>query len=166
MSNNYQTLDDLPERTADRIIFMAELIWEVIPQEKNRAKKRAIVAENAENYYMRQRQRFLDDPSNTVLTLTKSGDSWVRATFVNTYWSDIRDYLAITGRAIAWNQNGVYRTQNVDTVIDIHELQAQAIKKQSERLTYRAILFNKATHAGLPGIVTQILSLGDGGTIS
>jgi len=157
--------EELPERTADRIAFMAELIWDVIPQEPGRAKRKQIVTENAESHYMRRRKRYLDDPSNGVLTATKGGDGWVQASYAISYWGDIRDYLAMTGRSIAWNRRGIYRTDSAETITDIHQLRAKAIKKQGDRLTYRAILFNKAAHTDLPGVVTQILQVGDGDSI-
>lgn len=162
---NIDERDELPERTAERIAFMAELIWDVIPQEEARAKRKQIVAENAESHYMRRRKRYLDDPANTILFATKGGDNWVRASYAMSYWADIRDYLAMTGRAIGWTRRGIYRTDSAETITDIHQLRAKAIKRQGDRLTYRAILFNKAAHTDLPGVVTQILRLGDGGSL-
>lgn len=162
---NIDERDELPERTAERIAFMAELIWDVIPQEEARAKRKQIVAENAESHYMRRRKRYLDDPANTILFATKGGDNWVRASYAMSYWADIRDYLAMTGRAIGWTRKGIYRTEDGVAIADLHALRTKALKRQGERLTYRAILFNKAGGMDLPGVVTQILQLGSGGTV-
>lgn len=165
LTSDVEMKDELPERTAARIAFMAELIWDVMPQEPERAKRKQIVAENAESHYMRRRKRYLDAPENGVLTETKGGDSWLQASYAIGYWSDIRDYLAMTGRMIAWNNRGIYRTVSVNTIADLHRVRAEAIKKQGDRLTYRAILFNKASQTSLPGVVTQILQLSDGNTV-
>ena len=167
MLSNYDIdeREEPPERTADRIAFMSELIWDVIPQEPARAKRKQIVAENAESHYMRRRKRYLDDVANSVLTATKGGDGWVQASYAISHWGDIRDYLAMTGRAIDWNRRGIYRTNSTETISDIHARRAKAIRSQGGRLTYRAILFNKATGTDLPAVVTQILQLGDGGSI-
>lgn len=161
MSGN-GTLEDRPERTANRIMFMAELVKEVLPDEPSRAKQKHIVAENAENYYIRNRQIYLDGPENDVLRETDAGDGWVRSSYIKSYWGDIRDYLATLGYVIAWNKSGVFLSNSQVTIEDIHNIRAKAIKKQADRLTYRAILFNEAAHMELPGIVTQALALGSG----
>jgi hypothetical protein len=153
---------DKPERTANRIMFVAELVKEVLPDESDRAKQKHIVAENAENYYVRNRDRYLDSPENDILTETAGGDSWVRSSYIKSYWGDIRDYLATLGYIIAWNRRGVYLSDSHKTIEDMQEVRMKAIKKQSDRLTYRAILFNKAANMELPGIVTQVLQLSDG----
>ena len=153
---------DKPERTANRIMFVAELVKEVLPDSVERAKKAVIVAENAENYYLRNRDRYLDRPKNDVLTETAGGDNWLRASYIKGYWADIRDYLAGMGYVIAWNSRGVYLSNSHQTIEAIQEVRAKQIKKQADRLTYRAILFNEATNMELPGIVTQVLQLGKG----
>lgn len=166
MTNPFTEREELPARTADRVAFMAELVWEVLPETMDRAKRKSIVAENAESYYLRRRKRYLDDAANNVLTETKGGDGWVQASYALSYWADIRDYLAMTGRAIAWNRRGCYRTEHQGTIETLHDQRARAIKMQGDKLTYRAILFNKASHMELPGVVTQVLKLTDGGTVS
>ena len=162
MSNNYDVGQDLPERTAERIAFISEVVRKVLPDEVPRSKRKNIIAEIAESYYLRNRQRYLDDPVNHVLTDTEGGDIWVRASYVKTYWSDIRDYLATQGITIAWNSKGIYRSNEHATIEEVHTIRTKALKKMSDRLTYRAYLFNKATDLKLPGIVTQVLALDSG----
>ena len=161
MSDN-DILFDKPERTANRIMFVAELVKEVLPDDPLRAKRTDIVAENAENFYIRNRQKYLDGPENDVLTETAGGDNWLKASYIKNCWADVRDYLAMSGCAIAWNKQGVYLSDSHETIEAQQEKRQVAIKKQAARLTYRAQLFNKATNMRLPGIVTQVLQLGDG----
>ena len=161
MSDN-DILFDKPERTANRIMFVAELVKEVLPDDPMRAKKSAIVAENAENFYIRNRQKYLDGPENDVLTETAGGDNWLKSSYIKNCWADVRDYLAMLGYAIDWNSRGVYLSNSLETNEAQQERRQSNIKKQAARLTYRAQLFNKATNMDLPGIVTQVLQLGEG----
>ena len=154
--------DEMGERTASRIMFVSDIVWEVLPETKDRAKPKNIVSENAENYYIRNRIKFLDDPSNDVLTETDGKDSWLKASYIRNYWADIRDYLFATGRGIDYNRSGCYRTENDGDIQKLHERRARVVKKMGERLTYRAILYNEATHGNLPGVVTQVLQLEQG----
>lgn len=151
--------EEKAERIAERIAFCAELIWEVAPKSRVRAKRKNILAENAENYYERNKQKFSDDPSQMELGISSGADWWIRSSYIVGYWSDIKDYLAMTGRAISYTRKGCYRTNDIRDISELHERRVKAIKKQGERMTYRAILFNKATDTELPGAVIQFLQL-------
>lgn len=154
--------DELPARVADRVQFLSDLVWEVVPNRPEKAKPKHIVAENAENYYERNRQRFLDDPSAIVLSATDRGDFWVRASYILNYWVDIKDYLMAQGKIITYTRGkggGIYKTSDNSRMKDLHDFKLRVVKKQSDKLTYRAILWQKATGQPLPGIVAQILQL-------
>jgi hypothetical protein len=160
--------EELPELIAARVEFLADLIWEVAPR-KERAKPKAIVAENAESYYERNRQQFLDDPVNDILTASKRGDWWVRASYILNYWVDIKDYLMAQGKVITYVRGkggGIYKSDRTSDMKKDHEFKAGVLKTQSDRLTYRAILWHKATGLKLPGTVTQVLELDYGSDVS
>jgi hypothetical protein len=159
--SNYNE-EELPERIADRVMFLADLLWEVIPNRPERAKRKEIVFENAENFYERNRQRFLDDEANAVLTATPKNDYWVRSSYINNYFVDIKDYLMASGKIITYRRGkggGIYKSNDIGDMEKMHEFKARVMKKQADKLTYRAILWQKATGEELPGVVTQILQL-------
>jgi hypothetical protein len=154
--------EELPERIADRVMFLADLLWEVVPNRPERAKRKDIVAENVESYYERNRQRFLDDEANAILTATKKGDYWVRSSYVLNYWVDIKDYLLASGKIITYRRGkggGIHKSNDVGDMEKMHEFKARIMKKQADKLTYRAILWQKATGEELPGVVTKVLQL-------
>lgn len=149
-----------PERTKERIQFMTDLVWEVIPERPEKAKKKQIVWENAENYYERNRQRFLDDPGNSVLTETAGGDKWVRASYIRSYWSDVKDNLAMHGNGFKWNKRGIYKSDN-SGIEEVNKKRASALKTQLDRLTYRALLYLDAAGNDLDlyGFISQIVDV-------
>jgi hypothetical protein len=100
-----------------------------------------------------------------VLVETAKGDFWVRASYIKTYWADIRDYLAHDGRYIAWvTRKGIFKTENAKTIEKFHTIGLKQVRRISERLTLRALLLNQANRTSLPGMVTQtqMLELGAG----
>lgn len=147
------------EVVAERIEFLAELVWETIPKETNRAKPKHIIAEIAENDYFRNREKYTD----AILTQSPSGDWWVRAGYIRNHWSQIKDYLIETERCIpSITKVGVYGTSIPKVIVEDHERSGRKIKKTADRLSYRGQQYQKVSGVSMPIIVTEIQKLPSG----
>lgn len=150
--------DDSEELTSEKVIFVAELVWEVIPPTEDRAKPKRIIAENAENHYVRNKAKYTD----AILTATKKKDWWVRSSYINTHWRHIKDYLADTGRVITRQRGrgsrGCYATIEKELIQKDYDMNYTQIKKMGDRQSYRAVKLNNARKdLELPVTVVQSL---------
>lgn len=148
--------DESPDVLAERIAFVAELVWEALPDMPSRAKTKRIVSEIAENLYVKHKGQFDDE-------IVKKGDWWVRSSYIINKWAKINTYLTEDGRYIASVVRlGVFGTKDKDVVKKDYDKNAKHIKKMADVQTERGEQYQKATGVQMDGIYAELKKLSSG----